>query len=89
MAVIAAGLTSQNGYHSNTGRGLSVAMATADSLRCGLPWFLGCRGGGGMGGVEPHLDWEDGERAESQDFLNSPQIHQHTGLCVPLQLRHG
>lgn len=39
MAVIAAGLTSQNGYYSNTDRGLSVAMATADVLRCGLLQF--------------------------------------------------
>lgn len=39
MVVITVGLTFQNSYHSNTDRGLSVAMATDDALRCGLPWF--------------------------------------------------
>lgn len=62
MAVIEAGLTSQNGYHSNTDRGLSVAMATADALRCVLPWFWDAEelGGREWGRVETHLDDEDG-----------------------------
>lgn len=30
------GLTSQNGYHGNTDKGLSVAMATADARRRNL-----------------------------------------------------
>lgn len=54
MAVVAGGLTFQNSNHSNTDRGLSVAMATADALRCGLPWFWDAEqeaGGCGLGVV--------------------------------------
>ena len=42
------GLTSQNGYHSNAGRGLPVAMLTPDALRCGSEKVLWCGVGGAV-----------------------------------------